>query len=110
MRSFDVGVTQQTGRFVVFVTGELDINTCPRVTETTDALPLQGQTLLVDLSAVTFMDSAALNMLLRLRHRAHAEGGTLKLCGASDQTLQVLDISGTRSLFALSPGPAQETY
>ncbi|MBT1188048.1 STAS domain-containing protein [Streptomyces sp. CJ_13] len=92
------------------VTGELDINTCPRVTETTDALPLHGQTLLVHLSAVTFMDSAALNMLLRLRHRAHAEGGTLKLCGASDQTLQVLDITGTRSLFALSPGPAQETY
>lgn len=43
MRSFDVGVTRQTGRFVVFVTGELDINTCPRVTETTDALPCRAR-------------------------------------------------------------------
>nr|WSX53766.1 STAS domain-containing protein [Streptomyces sp. NBC_00974] len=102
--TLNVHVTVNAGRAVVTVTGSLDMDTCPRVTATTDALTLHGQILTLDLSAVTFIDSSALNMLLNLRNRAHAEDGALELRGVPAQAMRVLDITGTRDLFALSPG------
>lgn len=96
-------VTVHADRAVVTVAGSLDMDTCPHVTEATDALTLRGRILVLDLSAVTFIDSSALNMLLNLRNRAHAEGGTLELRAVPAQALRVLDITGTRGLFALTP-------
>ncbi|MCX4547030.1 STAS domain-containing protein [Streptomyces sp. NBC_01565] len=101
--TLNVHVTEHAGWAVVTVAGSLDMDTCPYVTETTDALTLRGHALTLDLSAVTFVDSSALNMLLILRNRAHAEDGTLELRGVPAQALRVLDITGTRDLFALSP-------
>ncbi|MFD9418827.1 STAS domain-containing protein [Streptomyces goshikiensis] len=46
----------------------------PDVTEAVDALTIRGQVLALDVSAVTFMDSSALQALLALRIRGHAEG------------------------------------
>lgn len=45
-----------------------------------DPLRLEGRTLRVDLSGVTFMDSTSLNMPLGRRLRAQAGRGTLELC------------------------------
>ncbi|MET9463773.1 STAS domain-containing protein [Streptomyces sp. NPDC006544] len=98
----NVHATVHAGRAVVTVAGSLDMDTCPRVTETTDALTLRGQTLILDLSAVTFIDSSALNMLLTLRQRVQAEDGALELRGVPRQAMRVLDITGTRDLFDLA--------
>ncbi|MEW1635303.1 STAS domain-containing protein [Streptomyces sp. NPDC093801] len=102
--AFDVAVTAPSpGRAVVAVSGELDVDTGPQLTEATDALTLPGLDLTLDLSAVTFMDSCGLNTLLRLRRRACAEGAMLRLCGAPQQALRVLDLTGTTGLFVLLP-------
>ncbi|MFD3701497.1 STAS domain-containing protein [Streptomyces sp. NPDC058646] len=90
-------------RTVLILTGALDMDTVPRVTATTDTLSLAGHTLVLDLSAVTFMDSSGLNTLLTLRNRTAAEQGTLELCGLPDQALRLLDITGARALFTLTP-------
>ncbi|MFE2927925.1 STAS domain-containing protein [Streptomyces goshikiensis] len=98
-----VTATPSGPRTVVTVTGALDMDTCPRVTATTDTLTLDGNTLVLDLLAVTFMDSSGLNMLLALRNRAEAEQGTLELRGLREQVLRLLDITGTRDLFTFAP-------
>lgn len=90
-------------RIVLTITGTLDMDTCPHITVTTDSLALGGLTLVLDLSAVTFIDSSGLNTLLTLRNRAKVEQGTLELCGLPDQALRLLDITGTRDLFTLTP-------
>ncbi|MFD9724602.1 STAS domain-containing protein [Streptomyces sp. NPDC059072] len=92
-------------RTVVTVTGTINMDTCPHLTKVTDALPLAGQTLALDLTAVTFMDSCGLNAFLALRKRAEAEGGTLELIGVPQQALRVLDLTGTRHLFTLHAAP-----
>ncbi|MFD6888035.1 STAS domain-containing protein [Streptomyces sp. NPDC059957] len=99
----NIVVTQHADRTVVTLTGPLDMDTCARITDATDALALQGCTLTLDLSDVSFMDSSGLNMLLTLRNRAHAEGAVLELHGLPDQALRVLDITGARDLFTLHP-------
>ncbi|MET8298520.1 STAS domain-containing protein [Streptomyces sp. NPDC005180] len=100
-----VDVAPRADHITVTVTGELDMETCPDVTKITEALSLDGKTLTVDLSAVTFMDSSGLNALLRLRSRAQTEAASLRLAGVPDQALRVLDLTGTRQLFTLSPPP-----
>ncbi|MFD7610713.1 STAS domain-containing protein [Streptomyces sp. NPDC059828] len=99
MREFDVSVSQLPHRIVVTLTGELDIDTCPYVTRATERLALRDNTLTVDMSGVSFMDSSSLNMLLRLRQRAQAEGGLLELCGLQQQAQRVLEITGANELF-----------
>ncbi|MGW9087238.1 STAS domain-containing protein [Streptomyces yangpuensis] len=102
--TLDLGVAVRPGRTVLTVTGELDMDSAPRLTEAVDPLDL-GRTLTLDLSAVTFVDSCGLNALLALRHRVRLAGGTLELNGLPDQALRLLDLTGTRSLFTLCAGP-----
>ncbi|MFB7175712.1 STAS domain-containing protein [Streptomyces sp. NPDC056254] len=81
---------------VLTVAGELDMDTAQDLTEAADAIELHGQTLTLDLSAVTFIDSSGLNALLALRHRVHLAGGILELAGLCDQALHLLDLTETR--------------
>ncbi|MFE5680323.1 STAS domain-containing protein [Streptomyces erythrochromogenes] len=90
-------------RTVLTITGALDMDTVPHITAATDPLALSGRTLVLDLAAVTFIDSAGLNTLLILRNRAEAEQGLLELRGLPDQALRLLDITGSRPLFTLTP-------
>lgn len=99
----DLDVSAQPDVTIMTVAGELDMTTCPYVTRATDYLILQGRTLALDLSALTYMDSSGLDMLLTLRNRARTEYGVLHLYGVPRQALRVLDLTGTRGLFTLRP-------
>lgn len=99
--TLDLGVAVSTDRTVLTVSGELDMDTAPDLTQAADVLDLRGQTLALDLSDVTFVDSSGLNALLALRHRVDVAGGTLELIGLCEQALHLLDLTGTRSLFTL---------
>ncbi|MGW2587906.1 STAS domain-containing protein [Streptomyces virginiae] len=90
-------------RIVLTITGALDMDTVAHITTATDPLTLEGRTLVLDLAAVTFIDSSGLNTLLILRNRVEAEQGTLELRGLPDQALRLLDITGARALFTLTP-------
>ncbi|MFE5861694.1 STAS domain-containing protein [Streptomyces virginiae] len=90
-------------RTVLTITGALDTDTVPHITEATEPLTLSGRTLVLDLAAVTFMDSSGLNTLLTLRNRVEAEQGLLELRRLPDQALRLLDLTGARALFTLTP-------
>ncbi|MFJ6784427.1 STAS domain-containing protein [Streptomyces yangpuensis] len=103
--TLDLGVAVSTDRTILTVSGELDMDTAPLLTEWADAIDLHGQTLVLDLSHVTFIDSSGLNVLLALRRRVGLAGGTLELVGLCEQALHLLDLTGTRDLFTLRTGP-----
>ncbi|MEU4131469.1 STAS domain-containing protein [Streptomyces wuyuanensis] len=103
MRTFHMSVTERPDRTVVTLTGELDCDTCPRVTRVTDTVSLTGRTLGLDLSGVYFMDSSSLNMLLALRLRAEAENGALELYGMQEQGRRLLQLTGAGVLFSVRP-------
>lgn len=103
MPAFGINVSEVALQTTIALTGELDLETCPRVTAVTNGLRLQGRTLCVDLSGVTFIGSTSLNMLLSLRLRAEAEKGALELAGLRQQAERVLALTGTRDLFRILP-------
>lgn len=91
----------QGGRAVVTVTGEVDLATAGRLAGVlTDEVHDELQTLLVDLSGVTFFDSGGVNVLLRTRRRADAR--RLWLCLVTDAggpVERVLKLTGMAGRF-----------
>jgi len=99
-----------SGAWLVRVEGEADFGTSP---EMEDALrvPLAEPRprLLLDLSALTYISSAGLRVLLRAHQRASRAGGWLRLFGAQRGVTKVLDetgLAGTLRMYA-SQGDAE---
>lgn len=80
---------------VLSVTGDLDVVTVPEVLELVPTLVADAGALLVDLRAVSFLDSSGVRLLHRLA-RACAEAGTrLRVVAPpGSRSRQVLDIVG----------------
>jgi anti-anti-sigma factor len=89
---------------VIVISGELDLEASKFVIDAAAQLagPMSPH-LRLDLSEVTFLDSAGLHALLRLRQTRSVE-----IVAVSPRVERVLDITGTR-LLILGPTPTPET-
>jgi anti-sigma B factor antagonist len=89
---------QDASTVTVSVTGEIDFATADTLGEhlraAIDTVPAGTGTVLVDLSAVTFLDSAGINRLLRGRRLADQHGKHYRVVGADGIVRQVLEITG----------------
>ncbi|MFJ7246811.1 STAS domain-containing protein [Kitasatospora sp. NPDC098652] len=82
------------------VCGEIDLDVADGLGETLErALHASDAGLELDLSAVTFCDSAGLNLLVGLRRSAHRSNRTLTISAASSRVERLLEITETNSLF-----------
>jgi anti-anti-sigma factor len=104
MNELTVTTQHHSDRTVVTVAGEMDLASCPTLEEATLIIPLDGKTLQLEISGVPFMDSAGLNLLLKLRRRLVAEGGRLFITGLQTQPAGVLRLTETDTL--LTPDAA----
>lgn len=86
---------------LVKVRGDIDIASCPWLRE--ELLRVIGQhgaRLVLDLSGVTFMDCAGINLLLATRRRAQLEGGWLRVAEASRRVRRIIALAGLEEMFA----------
>jgi anti-anti-sigma factor len=102
-----VTVTDHTpggGVSQVAVDGRLDAYTVPEARACIDALMEPGvNRLVVDLSAVTFLDSAGLAMLVTALKRARQQGGDVKLVWpANENTQRILRLTRFDRVFDIS--------
>ncbi|MEH3078060.1 MAG: STAS domain-containing protein [Quadrisphaera sp.] len=100
------------GRFrVLAVSGEVDVYSAPSLKSTlVDVVDtVSGSTaqsaggeavsgVVLDLSGVTFMDSAGLGVLVGANRRARDAGMTMRLAGGSVQVLKLLAMTGLASV------------
>ncbi|MGM0593495.1 MAG: STAS domain-containing protein [Pseudomonadota bacterium] len=85
----------ENGICKVSLAGRLDSMTAPEVEG--QLLPLAdkpGADLLLDLSALEYISSAGLRVVLMAAKRLRAGKGRFRLCGMSDHVRQVFEISG----------------
>lgn len=72
---FNVSLETSPGRYTVALSGELDIATADQLSAALgDVSPASGERLVIDLTAVSFMDSTGLRVLIGANGAA-AEGG-----------------------------------
>ncbi|MBB5082265.1 STAS domain-containing protein [Nonomuraea endophytica] len=89
---------------LVGVAGELDTTTTGQLATYLEGRhPDSSLPLVLDLAAVTFMDSSGLHLLIDLHHRQDTHGGRLYLAAPHERVLRVLEITGTDRLLLIHP-------
>jgi anti-sigma B factor antagonist len=89
-----VSSQQRDGFAVVVVSGELDIVTSRRFDEFLAEVRRDGDHIIIDLSAVDFMDTGSLAVIVGHWKQVTAAGGTLALAGARYRYTKTLWITG----------------
>ena len=88
---------------VLELAGHLDTNTSPDAESAINALIDGGATkLLINFSALEYISSAGLRILLATGKKLKAAGGDLRICSLNDTVQEVFDISGFSSILAVS--------
>ncbi|WP_100403723.1 STAS domain-containing protein [Bacillus sp. FJAT-42315] len=78
----------------VYIGGELDVYTAPKLQETIFPHVKANQTLIIDLTEVTYLDSTGLGIFVGLFKSLNAKNGTLQLVGLSGRLKRLFDITG----------------
>lgn len=101
--SMDITTRSAGGATIVAIAGHLDSNTAPRAQQALDAVPVSaGARLLLDFSAVDYISSAGLRVMLGMAKRLGAAGGELRLFGLNASVREVFDVSGFSTILAVS--------
>ena len=86
-------------RALVTAVGELDVYTCPKFKKALDAAGRgRSSHLLVDLAAVTFMDSSALTILISEQRRRVEQ---MHIVVTEPQLLRILEVTGYTHVFVI---------
>ncbi|MDT7789501.1 MAG: hypothetical protein QOF58_7920 [Pseudonocardiales bacterium] len=87
------------GIVVTCVTGEVDMSSVDVVgTEVAKQLDLRPAALVLDLTALTFLASSGLNMLIEKQRHAQAVGAEFVVVAEQNIVLKPLEIAGIRDL------------
>lgn len=89
------------------VRGELDLSTSPQLSQALTHEITGGKSVLLDFSAVTFIDSTGLNTLIRALRLCQANGGALRVSDdLPAQIRRVFELTGLDAVLPISPDGA----
>ncbi|MFF2043482.1 STAS domain-containing protein [Kitasatospora sp. NPDC058170] len=90
---------------VLSLRGELDLDTADTLRDALDAaLRPVGTVVVIDFGDLEFCDSSGLNVLLRARARAGAEGSRIELARPRPMVLRILELTGAAHAFPIREG------
>lgn len=93
---------------IVRLIGEIDIGCAPRVYSLMWQTTGRGrQALVIDLSALEFMDSSGLQILLRLREKLRVAGKKVLLVSPAPQIQKLFRLTGFDKLFSIFASDSQ---
>lgn len=103
-----VVVEQKDSWHLLGFDGHLDTNTAPDAEAKLNELIADGaEKLIIDFSALDYISSAGLRVLLATAKKLKAVGGTLRLYGLNPTVQEVFDISGFSTIFSIFNSEAE---
>ena len=102
MPEFELTSEQRDGTFVVRLVGDLDIVTSRQLDETLAGARRTVEHVVLDLSAVDFMDTSSLAVIVSHWKGLVSDGGSLALAGARFQYTRTLWITGLADRIPMS--------
>jgi anti-anti-sigma factor len=93
-------VKQGDNRTVIKINGRFDFSCHSSFREAYSGMPA-GTEFIVDMGEASYMDSAALGMLLLLREHVQQQGGRMSIINCRGQTYEVLQIANFHKLFKI---------
>jgi anti-sigma B factor antagonist len=102
---------KETERYIhVYVGGEIDVYTAPKLKET--LFPLSEKVemkLIVDLTDVTYMDSTGLGVIVGVFKSVRKNNGSFQLTGLSDRLIRLFTITGLADIMDINSVVEGET-
>ncbi len=99
-----VDATAEPGTVVLTLRGELDPHTAPIFDDhVRRALDAGATTVIVDLAALSFIDSSGLRSVIGAHKTLEERGGTLVLRSPRSTTQRLLDVTGLTELLTVEP-------
>lgn len=93
----DSPVTRRDGRLQIV--GDMNIYVAATIKEQLFALAFESDAdIELDLSGVTALDTAGVQIMLMLRRLAHSKGAAFRVVSPSAASVEVLELCGLRSL------------
>jgi len=104
-----IGVSQfGDDSYVIAADGELDMYTVGPLRELVEGLLADGaRRLLVDLTGVTFVESASLSVLLEATRALDARHGRLVIASDDALVLRAIELSGLEGTLHVAPSPSR---
>ena len=94
-QQLDIEVLAEGATCVVVVGGEVDMATAPQLDA---ALATVDGNIVVDLEAVTFLDSSGIGVLVKAAQRSQAAGHTLRTRSERDNVWRTLQVTNLADL------------
>jgi anti-anti-sigma factor len=91
---------------IVAVTGSLDSGTSPEAQKSLDGVVGSAKKVVLDFSALDYISSAGLRVLLGAAKQLRAKGGALGMFGLNQSVREVFEISGFASILSIYPSEA----
>jgi anti-sigma B factor antagonist len=101
MPGVELSTSARAGHVVVALRGELDVTGAADAEAAVTALVAPGRSLIINLSALDFIDCSSLSALLRVQRLAQCAGGDVILAAPQRQALRLLALTGKDDAFAL---------
>ena len=95
----EVKSLDREGVTIFLVNGEINISTSPELKKQYEKQP--SKKLVVDLAAVSYIDSSGLATLVEILKKTKSQGGNLGLAGLSDKVKSLFEITKLDKLFQL---------
>ncbi len=102
-----VGTRTEGSAAVLQLSGEIDMKTSALVkTKLKELFSAKPKVLVVDLSAVTFMDSSGLATMVGALKQCRVSGSRLKLAGLTQDVRNIFEICRLEKIFDIYDSPA----
>ncbi|MGE5749251.1 MAG: STAS domain-containing protein [Gemmatimonas sp.] len=92
---------------IVAITGSLDSTTAPEAQKSLEAVVAGAKKVLLDFSALDYISSAGLRVLLGAAKQLRGSGGKLGMFGLNQSVREVFEISGFSSILSIFPSEAE---
>ena len=94
------------GQVVVALRGDLDVTGAADAEAAMMALVVRGRYLVIDMSALDFMDCCSLSVVLRIKELAQRDGGDVLLAAPQPLVRRLLALTGADESFSVHPSVA----
>lgn len=95
-----IKLTKNDSEMVVALTGRLDTTTAPSLEQSLNENTGEVKSLVFDMSALEYISSAGLRVLLAAQKRMQKQG-SMKLTGVSEEVMEVFEMTGFADILTI---------
>ena len=96
-----IGKIQGSGTLTLMLEGKLDTTTAPQLQDALMSALDESQEVALDFTQLVYVSSAGLRVLLMGQKAANANGASMRLCGVSQEIMEVFEMTGFADMLTI---------